>query len=211
MLRLVTLNAKHGYFVSTDLKSMSSEELARLKHQLRSVVAQSRDLIPQVCKRKNRNHPREVSSKFRERPQRTKIVRRDPRFEEECGSFNEKQFQEDYKFLEDLREQEMKALKKKLKKEDDPKEKLKLFKVKASLENQEREAVNRKKEKEIIDKLKKEAEEKTGKPWIKQSDIKAAKYVEKFQALKKSGKLQKYLERKRKKNVVRDRNKTPFS
>jgi ribosomal RNA-processing protein 36 len=76
-------------------------------------------------KRINKNRPQETSSKrpvsqFREvfqiKKNSVETERRDPRFDEKCGSFNEKVFKQTFSFLNDIKDKEMNDLKKLLKK-----------------------------------------------------------------------------------------------
>ena len=188
------------------------EELRELKLKMRSVISQSRQAVPKSMKRMNKKRPKEMSSKQRERPEvANKIVRRDPRFDEACGSFDEKIFDGDYYFLNDVRKREVQVLQNRLKKEKDPKEKAVIEGLMKRLKDQERELVKRKEDRELEDKVRKQALEATGKPFINKSQVKAAKLVDQFKTLKKAGKLDKYLEKKRKKNTSIERKKTPFS
>lgn len=203
---------------SDKIASMSMEELRQLKQKLRGVIshevtenlATNPRMASQIFKRENKNRPRETSSKVRERRQGPKIVRRDPRFEEASGTFNEREFRKAYKFLDDVREKEKKIITKKMKKEKDPEKKEILQKIKQRLENQEREKRKKEQEDEMIHNLQQKAMEETGRSYLRKSEIKSARLVQKFQSLKKSGKLQKYLEKKRKKNVMKERKKGPF-
>jgi ribosomal RNA-processing protein 36 len=56
-------------------------------------------------------------------------MRRDPRFDSLSGNFNEELFNKSYSFLDDLKQGEMKEMRKELKKTTDPKEKEKLRKA----------------------------------------------------------------------------------
>jgi ribosomal RNA-processing protein 36 len=182
------------------------DELRELKQKLRGVVSATAPKASRaVYKRENKNRPREVSAKRRERVNQTRIIRRDPRFEESCGQLDEDQFNKDYDFLNEIREKEKKMLAKAAKKEKDPEKREELVKLKQRIDNQSVSQQQRQQEKEVIEQLKNQQKEKTGSTYVKRSDVKSALLVQKFQQLKKSGKLKKYLEKKRKKNVAKDR------
>lgn len=182
-----------------------------MKKQLRKVITNNRVAQDVIFKRENKNRPRETSSKWREKPERPKIRRRDPRFEESCGTLSLKAFREDYQFLDDIREKEVKEIKKQARKEKRPERKEELLKLKQRLENQDREWSKRREEKELQKKVREEAMMTTGKSYVNKSQLKAVTLVHKYKELKKSGRLMKYLEKKRKKNVDKDRKKGPFS
>lgn len=189
---------------SEDLRNLSPEKLKELREKLESFVASHKGEAT-VKARANKNRPREVSAKRPEPKQLKKIVRRDPRFDDRCGSLNLDEFQESYKFLEEVHEQEKKVLAREIKRTKDEESREQLKKLQQRIQNQD----NAKKEKEYEEKIKKslveEQLEKTGNRFINKSKLKQAKLVEKFKDLQKSGKLDKYLERKRKKNASKER------
>lgn len=192
-----------------DLKSMSMDELRQLKQKLRQVVTVTAPVASRsVYKRENKNRPRELSAKHREPKNKSKeIERRDPRFEETSGDFDEDKFQKRYSFLNEMREKERRQLAKLVRREKDPEKKESLVKLKQRIDNQYVSQCQRENEKRVVVDLKKEEKEKTGKKYVRDSDVKAALIVQKFQQLKKSGKLSRYLEKKRKKNAAKDRRK----
>lgn len=137
-----------------ELKSMSFEELMKLKEQLGSKdyneaifgetsVRSRRPKVKTDLKRLNKNRPREMSSKScvpflgkaeRKEPENTI---RDPRFE--GGEYDAKKFKEDYSFLNEIRETEVKDLKAKLRETDDPEEKKTIKLLIQRLQNKVRE------------------------------------------------------------------------
>lgn len=184
------------------------DELRDLKQKLRGVVSATAPKAGQtVYKRENKNRPREVSAKKREPKNRTKIVRRDPRFEESCGQLDEEQFQKDYDFLNDMREKERNKLGKAARRTKDPEKKEALTKLVQRIDNQLASQKQRREEKRLVEDIRQHQKEKTGNSHVKRADLKAALLVQKYQQLKKSGKLNKYLEKKRKKNASKDRKK----
>lgn len=113
---------------------MSFEELQKLKDKLGAKVynetvhgttSKKRKLEQTEYKRANKNRPREMSAK---RPIRIvnemmavkKNIPRDPRFDPLCGTFDKSDFKKSYKFIDDIKQNERKALKEELKNTDDP-------------------------------------------------------------------------------------------
>lgn len=150
--------------VRKKLSHISFEELQKLKEKLGTKVYNSAffgDRKPKEgkFKRENKNRPREESSKkqvsrFREIiPVKKKIIR-DPRFDSLCGTFNEKAFKNSYSFLTEVKENDLKNLKKELKTEEDPKRIKKIKYLIQRLENQLREErrKNEKEQKELEEK-----------------------------------------------------------
>ncbi|XP_021003089.1 ribosomal RNA processing protein 36 homolog [Parasteatoda tepidariorum] len=165
--------------------------------------------------RANKNRPREMSSKtpvpvFRDVFAIKKAHSRDPRFDDLSGTFDEELFEENYSFVDDIKRKEREKLEKELENVgDDHKRKQEILYLLLRMKNQDI-AKKKQKMKKIEDQqLREEIMEaaKSGKkPYMpKKSELKQKKLVESFQKLKKTGKLDKYLERKRKKIVSKDR------
>lgn len=172
-------------------------------------------------KRANKNRPMEMTSKkpvprFREVIQAPKREVRDPRFESLCGNFDESRFKKAYSFLYD---------------EDLPAERQRISKELAKGGGVEEDLEEKKKRLEWIDKeLKKEQQRrkhaetaaqhgskekeavKQGKKpfYPKKSELKKEELVGKYQELKASGKLDKFLEKRRKKNAAKDHRYVPY-
>ncbi|XP_054710126.1 ribosomal RNA processing protein 36 homolog [Uloborus diversus] len=165
--------------------------------------------------RLNKNRPREMSSKnpvpvIRDVFQVKRKHSRDPRFDDLSGVFSKEQFEEDYSFINDIKYQEKKALEKELQRVgDDEKQKQQILYLLQRIKNQEKskKMEEKKQAEEQIFKEEMMNTLKSGrKPYIpKKSEIKKKKLVESFEALKKSGKLEKYLEKKRKKMFSKDK------
>lgn len=141
-----------------ELKAMSFEELMKLKEQLgskdyneaifgESSVRTRRPKVKTDLKRLNKNRPREMTSKScvpflsnqsteRKEPEKTIV---DPRFEAGEGEYDAKKFKEDYSFLNEIRETEVKDLKAKLRGIVDPEEKKTIKLLIQRLENKVRE------------------------------------------------------------------------
>ena len=117
------------------------------------------------------------------------------------------EFEQEYSFLDKIHEKEKKVLDRQIRREKDEEKRQELLKLQQRLKNQDRAKVEKAEEKKIKESLVKEQLEKTGIPHVNKSKIKAATLVQKFKQLKKSGKLDKYLEKKRKKNASKERRK----
>lgn len=112
-----------------------------------------RDVNTREFKRKNNDAPAEMSAKrqvtrFREVIPIKKQELRDPRFDSLCGTYDEKHFKKAYSFLNQVKENDLKALQKELKITKDPKTIKKIKYLIQRIENQLREE-SRKKQKEV--------------------------------------------------------------
>ncbi|GAU90285.1 hypothetical protein RvY_02723 [Ramazzottius varieornatus] len=137
---------------------------------------------------------------------------RDPRFDEKCGTIS-KAAERDYKFVGDIRQRELDSIRKEYKKEQDPDRKARMNDLLTRLENQERSRTQKKKKEEKQAErnvLQKEHVAKGKKPfYLKKSDRSILEMVSKFQELKKTGKLQQYVEKRRKRNARADARNLP--
>lgn len=133
----------------------------------------------------------------------------DPRFQDECGEIDHIQFVKNYSFLQDNRQSEIQQINKKLKKSSNPEEAQMLKRKKQSLEDQYK--IFDAKQKDVEDRFQWHAEEKKRimegkKPfWLNKSSMKQRDEQRKFKELKESGKLNKYLVKRRKKLAHKDR------
>jgi len=156
--------------------------------------------------------PVEISSKIKPRSgfgktqQKTAKIR-DPRFDDLSGDFDKTEFEKGYAFLKDIDDEDEKNLKKFVKgsNQEDLVEK-----AKEKLKQIKRVSREQTKEKKVDEKLRclKKAEMaavKEGKKpfFLKKSEKKKLELAEKFKALKQSGKLEKYMEKKRKRNAAK--------
>jgi len=213
--------------IRNELSTMSFEDLMKLKEELGSKVYNEAIFgnQPKNIKRKtktefkraNKNRPREETAKRQVpflgaelRKQTNSTVVRDPRFDEKCGEYNIKAFKYNYAFVNDIREKEVKKLKtniKKAPKEEKPKIKFAIEK----LENQLREDKTWKTiesiKKEAVEDIKKAKEEGKQPHYATKRELQTKMLVKQFEDLKNSGKLAKHLEKKRKKNISKDRKK----
>ncbi|KAJ3087658.1 hypothetical protein HK102_010559 [Quaeritorhiza haematococci] len=175
-------------------------------------------------------------SRMREVVEVPKLKARDPRFDPLCGQLNEGLFKSSYGFVFNYEENEIKMLREKIGKEKNPGEKAKMQKLLQRMLSK-REARDKKdrRQKIVRDWRKNELElAKQGKKpyYLKEADIKKLELVDKFQRLKGESsfldkdssskkkkqenpekaalKLEKYLEKKRKRNAAKERRFLPY-
>ncbi|XP_038071511.1 ribosomal RNA processing protein 36 homolog [Patiria miniata] len=169
-------------------------------------------------KRANKNRPQEVSSKvpvsrFRKAVPVKQTVRRDPRFDDLSGKFNEQAFESSYSFLDGVYSREKREVKKELKKAKTEQRKVELQRLLQRMEQQEKARIKKQREKETGREVKKQEKElvKQGKKpfFLKKSEQKKMELANRYMELKQSGKLAKHLARKRKKNSAKDRRHLP--
>ncbi|KAG8430292.1 hypothetical protein GDO86_018042, partial [Hymenochirus boettgeri] len=162
--------------------------------------------------------PVEVSSKkpvsfLRKVVQAKKQIRRDPRFDDLSGEYKPEVFEQTYKFLDVIKKQEKEMVQKKLKKVRDPDLKDKLEQLAQRMDQQEAAAQKRQRQRERELEFKKQQRElaQQGKKpfYLKRGDLRKLELAEKYQELKKRGKLENFLSKKRKRNSHKDRRKLP--
>lgn len=156
------------------LSTMSFEDLQKLKNTIGSKVYNETVFGVNLkkikktkmdFKRANKNRPREMSSK---KPIKIanntiavkKTMVRDPRFDNLCGSFHEKKFKSDYKFVYEIKKKEMAKLEEEYKACNDHGKREKIKFLIQRLGNQIRENENKKERDEKIDREKGEIKEK---------------------------------------------------
>ncbi|XP_050230397.1 uncharacterized protein LOC126679419 isoform X2 [Mercurialis annua] len=170
--------------------------------------------------RANKNRPMEASCKkpvtrFREIFQAPKKVIRDPRFESLCGNLDVDGFRKRYNFLyEDNLPAEREELKGQLKKSKDPKV-VEQLKHDISLIDKELRFESKKQTDAAIlaeHKKKERVAAKNGKQpfYLKKSEVRKQRLVEKYNKLKESGKLESFIEKRRKKNASKDHRYMPY-
>jgi ribosomal RNA-processing protein 36 len=168
--------------------------------------------------RSSKHAPTEISSKKavsrrREVVPVAKREFRDPRFEPLSGYVDESKVRAAYSFLDEYREDEMKELKSAIKttKNEDAKEKLKRALI--SMESKKKAQMRKQKEQEILDKHRKEEKElvRQGKQpfYLKKAEQKKRVLLDQFGELT-GKKLDRVIERRRKKQEGREKKKMPF-
>ncbi|XP_072516798.1 ribosomal RNA processing protein 36 homolog [Salminus brasiliensis] len=170
-------------------------------------------------KRLSKHRPDEISAKkpvpfLRKVVPVTKTASRDPRFDDLSGEFRPDVFKQTYKFVSEIRQQETQMVKKKLKKVKSDAKREELKSLLKRMENQERarQRLEQQREKELEFKRKqRELAVQGHQPfYLKKSDKKKLELAEKYSELKKSGKLENFLSKKRKRNAIKDRRKLPY-
>lgn len=171
-------------------------------------------------KRANKNRPMEASWKrpvgrFREVIQAPKKVARDPRFESLCGTLNVEGFKKRYGFLyENELPAERKELQKQLKKSNDP-DVIDELKIRIGwIDKQLKSETGKQTEAAILAEHKKKEREaaKQGKKpfYLKKSEIRKRRLIEKYNSLKASGKVDAFMEKKRRKNAAKEHRYVPY-
>ena len=169
--------------------------------------------------RTSKHAPTEISSKKAVSRKREVVAvpkreYRDPRFEVTAGIVDQSKVRKAYSFLDDYREDEMKALKNAVKaaKDEDSKEKLK--RVLLSLESRKKAQIRNDKEQEILDKHRKEEKEavKQGKKpfYLKKAEQKKRVLLDQYGELK-GKQLDRIIERRRKKVEGKEKKRMPFA
>ncbi|KAG6434787.1 hypothetical protein SASPL_106430 [Salvia splendens] len=170
--------------------------------------------------RANKNRPMEISSKkpvsrFREVIQAPKKVIRDPRFESLCGNLDVNGHKKRYNFIyENTLPAEKEELKKQMKKTKDPKAVGELKDQLTRIDKELKSVAVKRTEKDILAEHKKKERDaaKKGKQpyYLKKSEIQKQKLAEKFKELKESGKLESFIEKKRRRNAAKDHRFMPY-
>ena len=208
------------------LSKMSIEEIQRLKNKIglklfnQKMSGKTSTQQNQAdFKRENKNRPREMSSKkqvsrFREVivTSKLELEKRDPRFDPNCGEFDDKLFKDNYKFVNEYKSGDLQFLKKQLSDEEDPERRKSIKYLIQRTENQLRQ-IEHDKAKDEEKKAEREERREQLKAGIKPQYISKSKQkekdlIKKYETLKQSGGLDKYISKKTKKNVAKDRKRT---
>ncbi|XP_004141535.1 ribosomal RNA processing protein 36 homolog [Cucumis sativus] len=205
--------------IERELADVTFEELQRARsdgsHSMYQKTKQEKK-----SGRANKNRPMEVSSRkpvsrFREVIQAPKNMVRDPRFESLSGTLDADGFKKRYSFIyEKTLPAEKEELKKQLRKTNDPNVAEELKKQLSWIDKQFKSDSTKRVDAAILAKHKKKEREaaKHGKKpfYLKKSEIRKQRLVEKYTNLKSTGKLDAYVERKRRKNAAKDRRYIPY-
>ncbi|GAB4856849.1 hypothetical protein Ancab_014769 [Ancistrocladus abbreviatus] len=170
--------------------------------------------------RVNKNRPVEMSSKrpvnrFREVVQVAKKVARDPRFESLCGQLDVDRFKKRYDFLfhENL-PAEKAHLQNQLKSSNDPEVTEELRNRINWIDKQLSSASAKQTETQILAvhrKKQREAAKQGKKPfYLKKSEIRKQRLIQKYNSLKATGKLDTYVEKRRRRNAAKDHRFIPY-
>ncbi|KAK5865500.1 hypothetical protein PBY51_019766 [Eleginops maclovinus] len=212
--------------IKKELSNMSFEDIIKLQNKVGTKVynevayGSEKTQGPRKKKRLNKNRPMEISAKrrapfLRQVVAAKKPTLRDPRFDDLSGEYKPEIFVQTYKFINDIKQKEREIVKKQLKKTKPTniqrKEKLQ-FLLKR-MDNQERARKNQEEQRERelqFKRLQRERASQGDKPFfLKNSEKKKLQLAEKYQELKKTGKLENFLSKKRKRNAGKDRRKLP--
>ncbi|KAH8330674.1 hypothetical protein KR067_006314 [Drosophila pandora] len=217
--------------IRDDLKGMSFEEIMKLKEELGAKVYKEAVLGGQSSKetarkpkprtelkRLNKNRPREMSSRRQvpflgadQRAERKKGATevRDPRFDEKSGTYNADTFKKNYQFVSQIRQKEVGKLKKQLDEVEDPQEKHQIKDTMQRLINKnvedKRWHTKQKKLKKELAGIQKKHDQGQQPHYLTKKERRAKELVAQFEQLKSAGKLNKHLEKRRKKNAAKDR------
>ncbi|CAL1375434.1 unnamed protein product [Linum trigynum] len=199
-----------------ELADVTFEELQKARSNGSDSVYR-KPILERRAKRANKNRPVEVTckkpvSRFREVIQVPKKVVRDPRFESLCGTLNVEGYRKRYDFLyESNLPAEKEELKKQLRKSKDPVAVDQLKKRIEWTDKQLKFDTTKQVESSILIEHKKKEREaaKRGKQpfYLKKSEIKKQRLVDKYNKLKATGKLESFIEKRRKKNASKDHSK----
>ncbi|XP_010940889.1 uncharacterized protein [Elaeis guineensis] len=203
-----------------ELADVPFEELQKARADGSHVSRAPRSAPKSKPGRANKNRPMEMSSKvrvgrFREVIQAPKRVVRDPRFESLCGTLDTDGFRKRYNFLFEVElPAEKEKLHKLIKKSKDPTVVEELKNHISWIDKQLKSGPQKTAESEILsDHIKKEREAaKRGKRpyYLKKSEIRKRKLIKKYDELKAEGKLDSYIEKRRKKNASKDHRYMPY-
>ncbi|KAJ1982800.1 rRNA biogenesis protein rrp36 [Dimargaris xerosporica] len=186
---------------------------------VRALTRQNAPAPPPTKAKKSSEKPTVMSSKrpvsrFRQVIATQAKRTRDPRFDEQCGHLNEGLFKQAYKFLDEYQQQEEAELRAELKatKDLDRREQIKrTLSVMASQRNAEEQKAKRK---QIIREHRKSEMvqiEKGKQPYyLKKADIKQIELADKFNGIQDPRRLEKVMERRRKRNAAKDHRSLPY-
>ncbi|KAH8383993.1 hypothetical protein KR009_011619 [Drosophila setifemur] len=214
--------------IREDLKGMTFEEIMKLKEELgakvykEAVLGASSSKIQKPksktdLKRLNKNRPREMSTRrqdpFLGAEQRTERKKaneiRDPRFDEKSGAYNADTFKKNYQFVSKIRDKEVIRLKKQLDREhgDEERDNIKHTMLRLINKNVEDRRWHSKQNllKQERDGIQKKHNQGQQPHYLTKKERRAQELVAQFEQLKSTGKLNKHLEKRRKKNAAKDR------
>ncbi|XP_054460069.1 ribosomal RNA processing protein 36 homolog [Anoplopoma fimbria] len=211
--------------IKKELSTMSFEDIMELQNKVGTKVynevayGSNKTQGTSKKKRLNKNRPMEISAK-RRAPFLRQVVSvkkptlRDPRFDDLSGEYKPEIFEKTFKFINDIKQKEREIIQKKLKKtKKNIQKKEELQFLLKRMDNQERARKSREEQRERELQFKREQRERANQGarpfFLKNSDKKKLQLAEKYQELKKSGKLENFLSKKRKRNAGKDRRKLP--
>lgn len=207
--------------IERELADVTFEELQKARSDGSHSIYR-KEIKENKTARANKNRPMEVSckkpvSRFREVIQAPKKVIRDPRFESLSGNLDVEGFRNRYNFLfEEELPAEREELCKQMKKLNDPEVIAELKNHISWIDKQLKFDSTKRRDGAILAEHKKKEREaaKQGKRpfYLKNSEIKRRRNIEKFHELKAAGKgkLESYIEKRRRKNAAKDYRHMPY-
>uniref|UniRef100_UPI00398E7B86 ribosomal RNA processing protein 36 homolog n=1 Tax=Pristiophorus japonicus TaxID=55135 RepID=UPI00398E7B86 len=211
--------------LSPELSTLSFEELQELQGKVglkaynRMAYGPGNGERGEKRKRPQRNRPMEMSTKERVLflrkvfPVKKRVVR-DSRFDDLSRGYNPEIFDKTYTFLTEVRSKEKEVIKKKLKKVKNPKRKEQLEYLLHRMIHQDKAQLNKQRQRERLEEFKQQQRQRVqqgSKPYfLKKSEQRKLELVEKYRELKRGGKLDSFLGKKRKRNATKDRRKMPM-
>uniref|UniRef100_A0A8B9J9F1 rRNA biogenesis protein RRP36 n=1 Tax=Astyanax mexicanus TaxID=7994 RepID=A0A8B9J9F1_ASTMX len=188
----------------SELSTVSFEDIMRLQNKVGTKALKKiaygttkNKQTAEPMKRLSKHRPEEMSAKkpvpfLRKVVPTKKMVSRDPRFDDLSGEFRPDVFKQTYNFIGEIREKEAERMS--TKNQDSARQRLEQQREKAlQFKRQQRELVGQ-----------------GHRPfYLKKSDKKKLELANKYTELKKSGKLENFLSKKRKRNANKDRRKLP--
>ncbi|XP_061223111.1 ribosomal RNA processing protein 36 homolog isoform X2 [Neopsephotus bourkii] len=211
---------------AVDLSHMSFEELLQMQNDSRTSVCKqvtsgkktAKPTKATVKQQQGKKGPLEMSAKkpvpfLRQVVSVRKKVHRDPRFDDLSGEYKPEIFMKTYSFLESIKKQEKEMIQKQLKKCRNVEQKEKLQQLLNRMTQQEQALQKQQKlrERELSWKRQQRELAKQGKKpfFLKKSEMKKLELADKYAELKRSGKLESFLNKKRKRNAIKDKRRLP--
>ncbi|KAJ2144907.1 rRNA biogenesis protein rrp36 [Coemansia sp. RSA 678] len=175
----------------------------------------------EILHRETRKMPTMMSSKrpvsrFRQVVDISKSKTRDPRFDSLSGNFNEDLFEKSYEFLEDQQRDEISDMKRQLGKlkDKDGRDARRIKRALESVQSQLSAKEQKKRNQELKRthrKMETEAVEQGKRPYfLGKRDLKDLEVAQKFNKLKGTAKLDKFMEKRRKRNANKDHRNMPY-
>uniref|UniRef100_UPI00358F3E3A ribosomal RNA processing protein 36 homolog n=1 Tax=Myxine glutinosa TaxID=7769 RepID=UPI00358F3E3A len=208
-----------------DLAEISFEDLQKLRERVgirryeRMAFKHLRNTgKKKIPKRINKSRPVEISAKqpvgvLRQVASVKKQEIRDPRFSDMHGTFIPEIFNDNYAFLGDIKTYEKKVLQKELSKTKCPEKKSKMIEILQRMEDQERVQERQRQQEQRVQQAKelalKQMREGKKPHFYKRSELRKMELADKFETLQKSGKLDKFMKKRRQKNMQKARRLLP--
>ncbi|XP_069744102.1 ribosomal RNA processing protein 36 homolog [Narcine bancroftii] len=211
--------------VREELSNLSFQELQELQNKVglkvyNQVVSGSGEKQHKESRQRPRKgRPQEMSSKkpvpfLRNTATVKKRVVRDPRFDDLSGDYNPEIFEKSYSFLTDIRSHEKTKVKQLLGTVSRPDRKQELEYVLQRMTEQDKARESKRQERERLKRFKQEQRQRVAegsRPYfLKRSKLRELALADKFQALRRSSKVDVFLGKKRKRNAMKDRRKLPW-